>query len=107
MSHGKAPPSLHTWVFSSRSGFANSAQALDLREILDLWIRQRSREAVPIFFDFILGKITSWSSWVDKELSDGEFVSCLECAKILKSIVISRNLKGFRDAKGLRHLVRR
>ena len=51
--------------------------------------------------------ITSWSSWVDKDLSDGEFVDCLECARILKSVAISRNLEGFRDAKGLRHLVRR
>ena len=40
------------------------------------------------------------------ELSDGEFVSCLERAGILKIVVISRNLEGFRDAKGLRHLVR-
>ena len=30
----------------------------------------------------------------------------MECAKILKSVAISRNLEGFRDAKGLRHLVR-
>ena len=51
--------------------------------------------------------ITSWSSWVDKDLSDGEFVDCLECAGILKSVAISRNLEGFKDAKGLRHLVRR
>ena len=40
-------------------------------------------------------------------LSDGEFVSCLERTGILKSIAISRNLEGFKDAKGLRHLVRR
>ena len=44
---------------------------------------------------------------MDKELSDGEFVSCLERVEILKSIAISRNLEGFRDAKGLRHLVHR
>ena len=44
---------------------------------------------------------------MDKELSDGEFVSCVEHVEILKSIVISRNLEGFRDAKGLRHLVQR
>ena len=31
----------------------------------------------------------------------------LECARILKVVAISRNLEGFRDAKGLRHLVRR
>ena len=67
---------------------------------------------VPIFFfffffDFILGKITGWPIWVDRELSDGEFVSCLEHAGILKLVVISRNLEGFRDTKGLRHLVRR
>jgi len=42
---------------------------------------------------------------VDKELSDGEFVSYLECVGILKSVAIFRNLEGFRDAKGLRHLV--
>ena len=36
---------------------------------------------------------------------DKEFVNCLECAEILKSIAISKNLEGFRDAKGLRHLV--
>ena len=40
-------------------------------------------------------------------LFDGEFVSCLECAGILKLVAISRNLEGFRDTKGLRHLVRR
>ena len=62
--------------------------------------------AIPIFFDFVPGKITSWSSWVD-ELSDGNFFSCLECAGMLKSVAISRNLEGFRDTKGLRHLVRR
>ena len=35
-----------------------------------------------------------------------EFVGRLECAGILKAVAISRNLEGFRDAKGLRHLVR-
>ena len=44
---------------------------------------------------------------MDKEFSDGEFFSCLECPGILKSVAISRNLEGFKDAKGLRHLVRR
>ena len=44
---------------------------------------------------------------MDKELSDGEFVSCLERAGILKSVAIFRNLEGFRYAKGLRHLVHR
>ena len=29
----------------------------------------------------------------------------LECARILKAVLISKNLEGFRDAKGLRHLV--
>ena len=42
---------------------------------------------------------------MDKEISDGEFVNYLERAGILKSIAISRNLEGFRDARGLRHLV--
>ena len=42
---------------------------------------------------------------MDKELFDEEFVGCLECAGILKAVLISRNLEGFRDAKGLRHLV--
>ena len=73
---------------------------------MDLQIRRGSREAVPIFFNFVPGKIIGWSSWVDKELSDGEFVSCLKHARILKSVAISRNLEGFRDTKGLRHLMR-
>lgn len=30
----------------------------------------------------------------------------MECARILKSVAISKILEGFRDAKGLRHLVR-
>ena len=92
-------------MFSGQFGFASFAQVLDPREILDLQIRRGSREAVPIFFDFVPGKITGWSSWVDKRLFDGEFFSCLERTGILKSVAISRNLKGFRDAKGLRHLV--
>ena len=44
---------------------------------------------------------------MDKELSDTEFVGCLERTGILKAVAISRNLKGFREAKGLRHLGRR
>ena len=44
---------------------------------------------------------------MDRKLSDGEFVSCLEHARILKAVAISKNLEGFRDAKGLRHLVLR
>ena len=44
---------------------------------------------------------------MDRELSNGEFVGCLECAGILKVVAISGNLEGFRDAKGLRHLIRR
>ena len=92
-------------MFSGQFGFASFAQVLNPREILDLQIRRGSREAVPIFFDFVPGKIIGWSSWVDKRLFDGEFFSCLERIGILKSVVISRNLKGFRDAKGLRHLV--
>ena len=44
---------------------------------------------------------------MDKELSDVEFVGCLERAGILKVVVISRNLDCFRDTKGLYHLVRR
>ena len=106
VSHGEAHPSLHTWVFSGQSGFASSAQIPNPREILDLQIRWRSREAVPIFFHFVLEKITHWSSWVDRELSDGEFVSCLQHVRVLKSVAISRNLEGFRDVKGLRHLMR-
>ena len=44
---------------------------------------------------------------MDREFSYGEFVSYLERVEILKSVAISRNLEGFRDVKGLRHLVRR
>ena len=44
---------------------------------------------------------------MDRELSNREFDDFLEHVRILKSVAISRNLEGFRDAKGLRHLVRR
>ena len=44
---------------------------------------------------------------MDRELSNEEFVGHLKHARILKAVVISRNLEGFRDAKDLRHLVRR
>ena len=44
---------------------------------------------------------------MDKELFDEEFMGRLKRFGILKAVVISRNLEGFRDAKGLRHLVRR
>ena len=62
---------------------------------------------VPIFFDFVAGKIQGWPIWVDKELFVEEFVGCLERVGILKAVAIIRNLEGFRDTKGLRHLVRR
>ena len=104
MSHDEAFPSPHAWVFSGQAGFA---QVPDPREIFDLQIRQGLREAVPIFFDFVPGKIQGWPIWVDKELSDEEFVGHLERAGILKAVAISTNLEGFLDAKGLRHLVRR
>ena len=42
---------------------------------------------------------------MDRELSDEEFVGYLRRVGILKAVAISRNLEGFRDAKGLRHLV--
>ena len=73
---------------------------------MDLQFRWGSCEAVPIFFDFVSGKITGWPIWVDRELSNGEFVSYLDHARILKSVAISRNLEGCRDTKGLRHLMR-
>ena len=44
---------------------------------------------------------------MDKELFDEEFVGCLERIGILKAVAIIWNLEGFRDTKGLRHLVRR
>ena len=43
---------------------------------------------------------------MDRELFDGEFVGCLEHVGILKVVAISKNLKGFRDGKGLKHQVR-
>ena len=44
---------------------------------------------------------------MDRELSDEEFVGHLRRAGILKAVAISRNLKGFRDVKGFKHLVHR
>ena len=93
-------------MFFSQSGFASFAQVPNPREILYLQIRRGSREVVPIFFDFIPGKIIGWFNWVDEELSDGGFTNCLERIGILNSVAIFKNLEGFRDTKGLRHLVR-
>ena len=42
---------------------------------------------------------------MDKELFVEEFVGRLKRIGILKAVVISRNLEGFKDAKGLKHLV--
>ena len=42
---------------------------------------------------------------MDRELFDEEFVGYLDRTGILKAVAISRNLEGFRDTKGLRHLV--
>ena len=70
VSHSEAPPSIHTWVFSGQAGFVGSSQVPDPKEIFDLQIRQGLQEAVPIFFDFVTGKIQGWPIWVDKELSD-------------------------------------
>ena len=42
---------------------------------------------------------------MDREPSDEEFVGHLGRAGILKAVAISRNLEGFRDAKGFWHLV--
>ena len=50
---------------------------------------------VPIFFDFIPERIQGWPIWLDRELSDEEFVVLLEYAEILKVVTISRNLEGF------------
>ena len=74
---------------------------------MDLQIKRGSQQAVLIFLDFVVGKIIGWAEWVEKELSDADFVGFLECAGVLKSVVMTRNLEGFRDIKGLRHLVRR
>ena len=106
MSHSEALPSTHARVFSRQAGFVSSTQVPNLREIFDLQIRRGLREAIPIFFDFVTGKIQGWPIWVDKELFDEEFVGRLERTGILKVVAISRNLEGFKDAKGLRHLVR-
>ena len=57
VSHGEVPPSPHAWVFFGQAG---SAQVPDPKEIFDLQIRQGLREAMPIFFDFVSGKIQGW-----------------------------------------------
>ena len=63
--------------------------------------------AVPIFLDFVASKISDCASWVYRELVDNNFVGCLECVGVLKLVAMTRNLEGFRDVKGLRHLVHR
>lgn len=94
-------------MFSRQLGLASFAQVPNPKEILDLQIKQGSREVVPIFSGFVPGRKTDWASWVVEELSDEDFVGCLELVGFLESVVITKNLEGFKDAKGLRHLVRR
>ena len=56
VSHGKAPPPPHTWVFSSQAGFANFAQVSDLREISDLQIRRDLERRFPFSSTSFLGR---------------------------------------------------
>ena len=53
----------------------------------------------------LVNSINRGLNFPTKELSDANFVGYLECAGILKSITMTRNLEGFRDVKGLKHLV--
>ena len=45
-----------------------------------------------MFFDFVPRRIQGWPIWVDRELSDEEFVDCLEHVGILKASEMLRAL---------------
>ena len=70
------------------------------------WISKSNGDFVKQFLSSLIfaGKITSWAKWVDKELSNADFVGCLECVGVLKSVAMTKNLECFRDVKALRHL---
>uniref|UniRef100_A0A2N9GJL1 Aminotransferase-like plant mobile domain-containing protein n=1 Tax=Fagus sylvatica TaxID=28930 RepID=A0A2N9GJL1_FAGSY len=75
--------------------------------LMELRIRRRELLAVPIDFMFPYGHSQSWNDWVDKELQDDEFVSCLRRANIYSAVLLSRGSDMYRDIQGLRQLVRR
>uniref|UniRef100_A0A2N9E1E4 Aminotransferase-like plant mobile domain-containing protein n=1 Tax=Fagus sylvatica TaxID=28930 RepID=A0A2N9E1E4_FAGSY len=74
--------------------------------LMELRIRRRELLAVPIDFMSPCGHSQSWNDWVDKELQDDEFVSCLRRADIYSAVLLSRGSDMYRDIQGLRQLVR-
>ncbi|GMY24098.1 CHD3-type chromatin-remodeling factor PICKLE [Fagus crenata] len=74
--------------------------------LMELCIRRRELLAVPIDFMSPCGHSQSWNDWVDKELQDDEFVSCLRRADIYSAVLLSRGSDMYHDIQGLRQLVR-
>ena len=58
--------------------------------LMELHIRRWELLAVPIDFMSPFGHSQSWNDWVDKELQDDEFVSCLRRANIYSIVLLSR-----------------
>nr|XP_023922362.1 uncharacterized protein LOC112033825 [Quercus suber] len=62
---------------------------------------------VPIHFEFGSSQALGWKEWVDRELSDVNFMGLLWQASVLQAVVLSRCLSNYRDLFNLCHLVRR
>jgi hypothetical protein len=75
--------------------------------LMELRIHRRELLTVPIDFMSLCGHSQSWNDWVDKELQDNEFISCLRRANIYNTVLLSRNSDMYRDIQGLRQFVRR
>ena len=73
---------------------------------MELRIRRRELLAIPINLMSPCGHSQSWNDWVDKELQDDEFISCLHRANIYSAVLLSRGSDMYRDIQGLRQLVR-
>ena len=75
VSHGKASPSTHAWVFSGQVGFVGSAQILGPREIFDLQIRGDFKRRFPFFSILSLRKSkASPFGWIKSFLTRSSWV---------------------------------
>uniref|UniRef100_A0A2N9HEP2 Aminotransferase-like plant mobile domain-containing protein n=1 Tax=Fagus sylvatica TaxID=28930 RepID=A0A2N9HEP2_FAGSY len=65
--------------------------------LMELRIRRWELLVVPIYFMSSCGHSQSWNDWVDKELQDDEFISCLHRANIYSAVLLSRGSNMYRD----------
>uniref|UniRef100_A0A2N9F0D2 Uncharacterized protein n=1 Tax=Fagus sylvatica TaxID=28930 RepID=A0A2N9F0D2_FAGSY len=70
--------------------------------LMELRIHRWELLTVPIDFMSPCGHSQSWNDWVDKELQDNEFISCLRRANIYNAVLLSRDSDMYRDIQGIK-----